>query len=262
MASQVSASITQHLEADALGIVEADLTERVADAMRRASRAYVSTLVEALVAGGYDGLTPASLSLLSRVPDAGAKTIHLARETGRTKQATGKIVAELEVHGYVRRGPDPSDGRAQLVRRTDRGAAALAEGVKVKAELSRRAGTIRPSSSVTMRSASLEDAVVMGDHDRRRPALAAERLEHLDDGPAAFLVERGGGLVGEDDLGVADERPGHRHALLLPARQVAGQVVEPLPSPTRPSMWSAACRYAASSPRPCTSSPSARSAAR
>jgi DNA-binding MarR family transcriptional regulator len=140
MASQAPADAELNRKEDALGIVEADLTERLADAMRRASRTYISTLIEALAAKGHDGLTPASLSLLARVPISGAQTAELARETGRTKQATGKIVAELEARGYARRGADPSDGRAQLVHRTDRGVAALADGAKVKAELSKSAG--------------------------------------------------------------------------------------------------------------------------
>ena len=140
MTSQAPDDSEQQSSTDVLGIVEADLTERVANAMRRASRAYVATLVQALAARGHDGLTPASLSLLARVPNTGATTADLARETARTKQATGKIVAELEANGYVRRGRDPSDGRALLVRRTDRGAAAMAEGANVKAELSRSAG--------------------------------------------------------------------------------------------------------------------------
>ena len=43
-------------------------------------------------------------------------------KTGRPKQATGKIVTEHEAQRYIRREPDPADGRAQLVRQTNRGA--------------------------------------------------------------------------------------------------------------------------------------------
>jgi DNA-binding MarR family transcriptional regulator len=38
-----------------------------------------------------------------------------------TKQSMAQLVAHLEAHGYVERVPDPADGRAKLVRATDRG---------------------------------------------------------------------------------------------------------------------------------------------
>ena len=41
-------------------------------------------------------------------------------------------------------------------------------------------------------------------------------------------VEVAGGLVGEDDVGVVDQRPGDRHALLLAAGELVGAVVEPV----------------------------------
>lgn len=166
MKSQAPAHSETQPNTDALGIVEADLTERVADAMRKASRAYVATLLQALAAKGYDGLTPASLSLLARVPSTGARTVDLARETGRTKQATGKIVMELEAHGYVQRGPDPADGRAQLVRQTDRSSAALAEGVNVKADLSKKAGAVLSAEALVR---------LYGDLSRLEAAITLDR---------------------------------------------------------------------------------------
>ena len=45
-------------------------------------------------------------------------------------------------------------------------------------------------------------------------------------------VERAGGLVGEDHVGLPDERPGDRDALLLAARQLGGTVRTRSPSPT------------------------------
>lgn len=127
---------------DALGLAQADLTERVAAAMQAVSRAYVSALVQALSEQGFDGLTPASVTLLAQLPENGAQTAVLARETRRTKQATGKVVAELEARGYAERVPDLSDGRAQLVRATDKGCAALAAGAGVKSALAERTASV------------------------------------------------------------------------------------------------------------------------
>ena len=45
----------------------------------------------------------------------------LAERAQMTKQSMGELVRHLEAHGYVERMPDPADGRAKLVRATDRG---------------------------------------------------------------------------------------------------------------------------------------------
>jgi DNA-binding MarR family transcriptional regulator len=53
-------------------------------------------------------------------PD-GDRISDLAERCGVSKQAMGETVGWLEQHGYVERVPDPSDGRATLVRRTELG---------------------------------------------------------------------------------------------------------------------------------------------
>jgi DNA-binding MarR family transcriptional regulator len=53
-------------------------------------------------------------------PD-GDRISDLAERCGVSKQAMGETVSWLEQHGYVERVPDPSDGRATLVRRTELG---------------------------------------------------------------------------------------------------------------------------------------------
>ncbi len=127
---------------DALGIVSADLTERVADAMRAASRTYIVALLEGLAEEGHLGLTAASVALLALIPQDGAQAVAIARASRRSKQATGKLLAELEVLGFVERIEDPTDMRARLVRLTKRGRAAIAAGVAIKARLSKRATAI------------------------------------------------------------------------------------------------------------------------
>jgi DNA-binding MarR family transcriptional regulator len=51
----------------------------------------------------------------------GSRISHLAKHANITAQAMGELVTHLADHGYVERVPDPTDGRARLVRLTERG---------------------------------------------------------------------------------------------------------------------------------------------
>ena len=53
--------------------------------------------------------------------DTGTTVSLLAERARMTKQAMAELVRHLETHGYVRREPDPTDGRAKLVLPTDLG---------------------------------------------------------------------------------------------------------------------------------------------
>jgi DNA-binding MarR family transcriptional regulator len=51
----------------------------------------------------------------------GSRLTELAKRAGTTKQSMAEIIDVLERRGYVERIPDPTDGRAILIRRTPRG---------------------------------------------------------------------------------------------------------------------------------------------
>lgn len=70
---------------------------------------------------GLADIRPVHATLFSRLPEEGCRITELAERLGTTKQAVGYLVSYLEAHGYLERIPDPGDGRAQIVRRTDRG---------------------------------------------------------------------------------------------------------------------------------------------
>ena len=65
----------------------------------------------------------------------------------------------------------------------------------------------------------LGDVVFVGDHDDGLAGVV-EPAEHLHDLVAGRGVEVAGRLVGQDDVGVVDQRPGDRHALLLAAGEL------------------------------------------
>ena len=64
----------------------------------------------------------------------------------------------------------------------------------------------------------------MRDHDGG--AVLAEMLDRLLHGLFGFRIERRGGLVEQDDRRVADQRPGHRDALALAARQLRAEFAD------------------------------------
>ena len=61
----------------------------------------------------------------------GTRASQLAIRAHMTKQAMGELVAYLTSRGYLETIPDPSDGRARLVRPTARGWRAVDAGVGV-----------------------------------------------------------------------------------------------------------------------------------
>ena len=61
-------------------------------------------------------IRPAHTALFPHIDLAGTRQTELARRMGISKQAVGQLVAELEHMGALQRVPDPTDGRARLVR--------------------------------------------------------------------------------------------------------------------------------------------------
>lgn len=76
---------------------------------------------EAFATAGFGDLRPAHDPVFALLRPEGDRIVDLAKRAQTTKQAMGYLVAYLEERGYVERVPDPTDGRAQLVRRTERG---------------------------------------------------------------------------------------------------------------------------------------------
>lgn len=84
---------------------------------------------------GRELVRPAHTKLLPHIDFDGVRLTELARRLGVTKQAVGQQVADLEALGVVELTPDPTDGRAKLVRYTPAGLDAMRSGLKVLAEL-------------------------------------------------------------------------------------------------------------------------------
>ena len=110
-------------------------------------RAMETRVLDALVAAGFDDLTMAQVRVMARLAPGGSRLTELADQARITKQTAGFLVDQLEGHGYAQRVPDPTDGRARLVRLAGRGEAAAevaaATVAQVEAEWTAHLGAAR-----------------------------------------------------------------------------------------------------------------------
>jgi DNA-binding MarR family transcriptional regulator len=89
--------------------------------LRMPYEAYIGLLFERLARAGYADVHPAHAIIFQHLPAEGAHVTELAARAQLTKQYLGRLVTELEALGYLERAPDPTDGRAKLVRLSERG---------------------------------------------------------------------------------------------------------------------------------------------
>ena len=85
-----------------------------------ANRALEQRAFDAVVAAGITDITLAQARVAARISPHGSRVSDLAEQARVTKQSAAFLVDQLETAGYVERVPDPTDGRARLVRLTTR----------------------------------------------------------------------------------------------------------------------------------------------
>ena len=90
-----------------------------------ASRDVETRVVAAMRRAGVDDITLAQARVAARIGPHGTRLTDLAEQAQVTKQTATAIVDRLESAGYVERVADPTDGRARLVRLTDKAATLL-----------------------------------------------------------------------------------------------------------------------------------------
>ena len=82
------------------------------------------SMLEGLANAGHGDLRVSHLPILQRLRPAGSRITELAEMAQIAQPSVVYLVNFLVDHEYVERFPDPLDGRAVLVRRTERGWAA------------------------------------------------------------------------------------------------------------------------------------------
>src|SRR3954452_4225038 len=88
---------------------------------RHTAQRMVAELVQALHDAGYTDISATHQAVFENLDRDGTRLTVLAARAGITHQSMGELVRELERRGYIERIADPGDGRARIVRLTQRG---------------------------------------------------------------------------------------------------------------------------------------------
>ena len=98
----------------------------------------VKELHARLAGEGYPEIRPGHGCVFRFIEADGSRLTEIAARAQMTKQAVGEVVADLERLGYVERVPDPDDGRAKIIRLSERGWEGQAVALRIFADIERR----------------------------------------------------------------------------------------------------------------------------
>lgn len=129
-----------------------------------------------LAARGFPEIRPAHSAVFRHIAPGGSRLTALAERAGMTKQSMAYLVEGLEAAGHVKGAPDPTDGRARLVRLTAKGEkvldALLALSTEAEARVAARIGAKRAAK---LRRA-LEEWVAALEEERDRDGADQRRV--------------------------------------------------------------------------------------
>jgi DNA-binding MarR family transcriptional regulator len=89
---------------------------------------FTAELTRRVAATAYCDIRVSHGCVFGTIDPEGTRLTDLAQRAHMTKQSVGEVASDLEQRGYVERVPDPSDGRAKIIRLTERGHDAQATG--------------------------------------------------------------------------------------------------------------------------------------
>jgi DNA-binding MarR family transcriptional regulator len=81
----------------------------------------VNDLLKKVHECGHTSLRHTHQNVLAPLRSEGSRLVDIARESGVSKNVVGQLASELEKLGYVEFFPDPTDGRAKILKYTEQG---------------------------------------------------------------------------------------------------------------------------------------------
>lgn len=133
----------------------------------RAAAQVVEGIQRGLAERGFTDVRPMHGFAFVRISAGDATVVEVAQHLGVSKQAASRLVEQLAQRGYVTRKADPSDGRARLLRLTDRGWACTRAAEKAAADSANAWKEQLGDDAMAELQAALQVVVVPG---RLRPA--------------------------------------------------------------------------------------------
>ena len=117
--------------------VDARQADTLGHVLSRATRLFNAQALAAVHAAGFHEVRESWIGLLRHLEPDGVRSSVLAARLHTSRQAAGQLVNDLERLEYLERVPDPSDGRAKLVRLTAKGWSAWLTGLEALNDLER-----------------------------------------------------------------------------------------------------------------------------
>lgn len=105
----------------------------------------------------YDDVREAHLQIFGNIRMGGVRLTELAARAQLSLAATSELVNDLVTRGYLRRDPDPADGRAKLIQLTDRGIALMAAAGHQVMDIERRWGELVGEARFAHMTATMQD---------------------------------------------------------------------------------------------------------
>ena len=97
--------------------------------------AFAEEMTRRVAATPYSDIRITHGCVFGNIDPDGSRLTDLADRANMTKQSVGEVTTELERRGYLERVPDPGDGRAKIIRLTERGREAQALGFQIIDEI-------------------------------------------------------------------------------------------------------------------------------